>query len=93
MKPIEAVSATIVRTFSAGICSVSATIMPIEAREPPISGLPDTATTVPSSATCTAAEDSPPMLNQKPVAMPRPWPGFSGDFQCALFFAASSVAR
>ncbi len=33
------------------------------------------------------------MLNQKPVAMPRPWPGFSGDFQCALFFAASSVAR
>ena len=43
VKPIELVSPTIVRTRSAGICSTSATIMPIEAREPPISGLPDTA--------------------------------------------------
>ena len=72
VKPIDAVSATIVRTLSAGTCSASATMMPIEAREPPMSGLPDTATTEPSSATWTAAEDSPPMLNQKPVAMPRP---------------------
>jgi hypothetical protein len=93
VNPIEAVSPTIVRTLSAGICSVSATIIPMEARDPPISGLPDTATTVPSSATCTAALDSPPMLNQNPQATPRPCPGFSGDFQCAVFFAASSVAR
>jgi CO/xanthine dehydrogenase Mo-binding subunit len=51
VKPMEAVSATIVRTLSAETCSVSATIIPMEARDPPISGLPDTATIVPSSAT------------------------------------------
>jgi hypothetical protein len=73
VKPIDTVSPTTVRTISAGTPSTSATIMPIEARDPPISGLPDTATTVPSSATCTAADDSPPMLNQKPEATPRPW--------------------
>ena len=67
--------------------------MPIDAREPPMSGLPDVATTVPSSAMWQPAENSPPMLNQKPQAMPRPWPGFSGAFQCGWFFAASSVAR
>ena len=75
VKPIEPVSADDRPHLARrGICSTSATIMPIEAREPPISGLPDTATTEPSSATCTAADDSPPMLNQKPVAMPAPLP-------------------
>jgi hypothetical protein len=36
----------------------------IEAREPPMSGLPVATTTVPSSLTCTVALDSPPPLNQ-----------------------------
>jgi len=36
----------------------------IEAREPPISGLPVASTTVPSALTCTEALDSPPPLNQ-----------------------------
>ena len=91
VKPIEAVSATIVRTRSAGTPSTSATIMPIEAREPPMSGLPVAAVTEPSSLTWTVAVDSPPMLNQKPDARPRPWPGFSGDFQCGWVFTASST--
>ena len=75
VKPMEAVSATMVRTAVAGTPSTSATIMPIEAREPPISGLPVAAVTDPSSLTCTSAVDSPPMLNQNPVARPRPCPG------------------
>ena len=66
--------------------------MPMEAREPPISGLPVAAVTEPSSFTCTCAVDSPPMLNQNPVARPRPWPSFSGDFQCGCDFTASSTA-
>jgi hypothetical protein len=44
----------------------------IEAREPPMSGVPTATTAVPSSLTWQAALDSPPMLNQKPEAMPRP---------------------
>ena len=71
VKPIEPVSATMVRTFSTLTPSTSATIMPIEAREPPMSGLPVAAVTEPSSLTCTVALDSPPMLNQKPQARPR----------------------
>ena len=43
-KPIEAVSATIGRTFSIGRPSTSAAIIAIEAREPPMSGLPVTTT-------------------------------------------------
>jgi hypothetical protein len=58
--------------------SVSAAIIAIEAREPPISGLPDATPTEPSSLTCTWALDSPPTLNQKPHAIPRPWFGPSG---------------
>ena len=78
-KPIEVVSAIIARTRSTGRPRVSAAIIAIEAREPPMSGLLDTTVAPPSSSTCTAAEDSPPMLNQKPQATPRPWPGGSGD--------------
>ena len=73
-----AVSPTTGRTFSIGMPSTSAHIIAIEAREPPISGLPVTMETEPSSFTCTEPEDSPPMLNQKPEAMPRPWFGPSG---------------
>ena len=40
VKPIEVVSATIGRTLSIGTPSISATIIAIEAREPPMSGLP-----------------------------------------------------
>ncbi len=54
-KPIELVSPTIGRTFSTGIPRTSAAIIPIEAREPPISGLPDTTTAVPSSLMWQAA--------------------------------------
>ena len=72
-KPIEAVSPTIGRHFSMGMPSTSAAIIASEAREPPMSGLAETTLTVPSSLTWTAAEDSPPMLNQKPEATPRPW--------------------
>jgi hypothetical protein len=39
-------------------------LIAIEAREPPMSGLPVATTTVPSSLTCTVALDSPPPLNQ-----------------------------
>src|SRR6266436_6008162 len=45
---------------------VSAAINAIEAREPPMSGLPVAMMTVPSSLTCTLALDSPPPLNQYP---------------------------
>ena len=72
LNPIEAVSPTIGRTFSTGMPSTSAAIMAIEAREPPISGLPETIVAVPSSLMWQAPEDSPPMLNQKPQATPRP---------------------
>ncbi len=92
VKPMDAVSATMVRTVVAGTPSTSATIMPMDAREPPISGLPDAAVTDPSSLTWTCAVDSPPMLNQKPVARPRPCPSFSGDFQCGCDLTAASTA-
>ena len=58
--------------------SSSAAMFIIEAREPPMSGWPVTTTTVPSSLTLTWALDSPPALNQKPLATPRPWFGPSG---------------
>ncbi len=76
--PIALVSPTTGRTFSIGMPSTSAAIIAIAAREPPISGLPETTLAVPSSLICTAPEDSPPILNQKPQAMPRPWFGPSG---------------
>ena len=44
----------------------------IEAREPPTSGWPVVTTTLPSSVILTCALDSPPALNQKPLATPRP---------------------
>jgi hypothetical protein len=77
-KPIEVVSATMARTRSIGRPRVSAAIIAMAAREPPMSGLLDTTVAPPSSSTWTAAEDSPPMLNQNPQATPRPWLGPSG---------------
>ena len=55
--------------------SSSAAIMESDAREPPMSGVPAMRATVPSSPTLRAALVSPPMLNQKPDATPRPWFG------------------
>ena len=43
-----------------------------------MSGVPAISVTVPSSLTRIEAEVSPPMLNQKPDATPRPWFGPSG---------------
>ncbi len=70
LKPMEVVSATVARTRSMGRPRVSAAIIAMEAREPPMSGLEETTVTPPSSSTWTAAELSPPMLNQKPAATP-----------------------
>ena len=66
------------RTLSSSMPSSSAAIMESEAREPPMSGVPATRATVPSSPTWRFAQVSPPMLNQKPEATPRPWFGPSG---------------
>ena len=61
---MAAVSATIGRTLSKSIPSVSAAIIARDARVPLRSMLPVATTTVPSSLTCTDALDSPPLLNQ-----------------------------
>ena len=58
--------------------SVSATISPMEARLPPMSGVPIITVAVPSSPTASDTEVSPPWLNQKPEATPRPWFGPKG---------------
>ena len=73
--------------------SVSASCMAMLVRVPPISVEPSSSVTVPSSLTFAEQLETPPMLNQKPLAMPRPrhLPS-SFDFQCGLFFAASSVS-
>ena len=64
LKPIEVVSPTTGRTLSYGTPNTSATIIAIEAREPPMSGWPPVTVTVPSSLTWQAALDSPPALCQ-----------------------------
>ena len=58
--------------------SVSAAMIAIDARVPPMSGLPVAMVTVPSALTATLAPESPAPLNQKPDADPRPWFGPSG---------------
>ena len=68
-------SAMIGRTWSTSMPSSSAVIMHSEAREPPMSGVPTVSAVVPSSLTISDAQVSPPMLNQKPEATPRPWLG------------------
>ena len=52
--------------------------MPIEAREPPMSGVPTDSETVPSSESARLTAVSPPWLNQNPQEIPRPWFGPSG---------------
>ena len=60
------------RTLSSGTPSSSAATMASEARRPPMSGVPAISESVPSSLTVSDTEVSPPMLNQKPEATPRP---------------------
>ena len=45
--------------------------MPIDAREPPMSGVPTDRDTVPSSLSASDTAVSPPWLNQKPQETPR----------------------
>ncbi len=80
------------RTLSYGTPSSSAATMASEARRPPMSGVPAINDTVPSSFTVSDALVSPPMLNQKPEATPRPCHFRSGAFQCSVFLMALSVS-
>ena len=47
--------------------------MHIETREPPMSVVPRISVTEPSVSMLSVGAVSPPQLNQKPQAMPRPW--------------------
>ena len=69
----EAVSPMLHFTFSYGTPSSSAAIIDSDARAPPTSMVPAVTFTVPSTPMFTSAQVWPPMLNQKPQAMPRPW--------------------
>ena len=78
LKPSALVSPMIGLTLSSAMPSSSAAIIASEAREPPMSGVPATSVTLPSSPRLSAAQVSPPMLNQNPEATPRPWFALSG---------------
>ena len=79
VKPTDSVSATIGVMRSTASPSSSAAIKAMEARLPPMSGLPVTTAAVPSSLRLTVADDCSPMLNQNPVATPRPAPSGTGE--------------
>lgn len=81
------------RTLSTSMPSSSATIIAIAARLPPATSMvPIISATVPSSLTFSVEVVSLPMLNQNPVAMPRPWLGPSGTLSCGCSLAFSRVA-
>ncbi len=92
LKPREPVSPMIGRTFSTGTPSSSAATEASAARSPPMSGVPAISDTVPSSLRVRETVVSPPMLNQKPEATPRPCHFRSGVFQCSLFLMELSVS-
>ena len=92
LKPSEPVSPMIGRTLSYGMPSSSAATIASDARRPPMSGVPAISDTVPSSFTVSEADVSPPMLNQKPEATPRPCHLRSGVFQCSVFLIELSVS-
>ena len=79
LKPSECVSAITARTRSTGMPNSSAAIIDIDMREPATSAVPRMIVTVPSGARFIDPAVSPPLLNQKPQAMPRPWPSGTGD--------------
>src|SRR5882672_6930005 len=92
LKPREPVSPMIGRTFSYSTPSSSAATAASDARRPPMSGVPAMSDTVPSSLTVNDTHVSPPMLNQKPEATPRPCHLRSGVFQCSVFLIELSVS-
>ena len=57
-----------------------------------MSGVPAISDTVPSSLIVKDAHVSPPMLNQKPEATPRPCHFRRGVFQCSVFLIELSVS-
>ena len=57
-----------------------------------MSGVPAISEIVPSSFTVSETEVSPPMLNQKPEATPRPCHFRSGVFQCSVFLIELRVS-
>ncbi len=63
----------------------------MEARDPPISGVPTDKAAVPSLLRFSDTQVWPPKLNQKPHAMPRPWFGPSGALKCGCCLAFSRV--
>jgi len=71
----------------------SAAMSAIEARLPPMSGLPVSTEADPSSLMCTVALELPPKLNQKPLATPLPWLGPSSIEYCGWSRTASTVSR
>ena len=79
VKPTDSVSATtgVIRWTS--MPSSSAAMRAMEARLPPMSGLPVITVAVPSSLRFTVALDCSPMLNQNPVPMPRAAPSGTGE--------------
>ncbi len=79
LKPRELVSAMVTRIFSTSMPSSSAAIIAIEMREPATSAVPVMIVTVPSGATFSDVEVSPPRLNQNPAATPRPRPSGTGE--------------
>jgi hypothetical protein len=79
LKPSEWVSAMTARTLSTGMPSSSAAIMLMEMREPATSEVPRISVIEPSVATFRVPVVSPPRLNQKPAATPRPWPSGTGE--------------
>jgi len=70
--PSWPVSPICTRILSIPTFSSSAAIMHNEARKPPMSGVPAVRESVPSSFSDSVTAVSPPMLNQKPLATPRP---------------------
>ena len=72
--------------------SSSAATLVSAARSPPMSGVPAISDTVPSSLIVKDAHVSPPMLNQKPEATPRPCHFRRGVFQCSVFLIELSVS-
>ena len=78
LKPRELVSPIMGLINSIGTPSSSDAIIAMEARDPPISGVPSVSPTVPSSLIVMDELVSPPILNQKPEATPRAWFGPSG---------------
>ena len=80
VNPTTSVSPTTGRIECTSRPSSSAAISAIDARLPPMSGLPVITVAVPFSFRFTVALDASPMLNQNPLATPRPCPAGRSDW-------------